>query len=54
MPTYEFECEKCGNVFSETLSIREWEKFKPRCPKCKSTRSRQILSTFHAVTSKKS
>jgi putative FmdB family regulatory protein len=54
MPTYEYECEKCGHIYSLTLSLREREKLKPRCPKCKSTKSRQVLSTFHTVTSKKS
>jgi putative FmdB family regulatory protein len=54
MPTYEYECEKCGHIYSLTVSLREREKLKPRCPKCKSTKSRQVLSSFHTVTSKKS
>ncbi len=52
MPTYEYTCEKCGNQFSLILSIREYEKEKERtrCPKCKSKRVKQIMSTFIAKT----
>jgi putative FmdB family regulatory protein len=54
MPTYEYECQKCGNTYSLTMTIREHDKLKPRCPKCKSTKTRQIMSTFHTVTTRKS
>ena len=52
MPTYEFNCEKCANVFSLILSIREFEKEKERirCPKCKSKRVKQAFSSFIAKT----
>jgi len=55
MPTYEFMCEKCKKTFSLLMSISEHEKMKKfRCPKCKSTRVKQQISSFQAVTSKKS
>lgn len=56
MPTYEFDCEKCGNTFTLILTIREYEKEKERfrCPKCKSKRVMQTLSPFIAKTSHKS
>ena len=54
MPTYEFRCEKCRKRFSLMLSISEHEKTKFRCPKCKSTRVKQEITSFQAVTSKKS
>ena len=55
MPTYEFKCEKCKKAFELVLTIREYEKQKKfRCPKCKSTRVKQQISLFQAVTSKKS
>jgi putative FmdB family regulatory protein len=56
MPTYEFSCEKCGNTSSLILSIREYEKGKDRmrCPKCKTRKIKQVLSSFVAKTATKS
>jgi putative FmdB family regulatory protein len=55
MPTYEFRCEKCRKPFTVVLSISEYEKRKRfRCPKCKSTRVKQQITSFQTVTSKKS
>ncbi len=54
MPTYEFECKKCNKSFTLILTVTEYEKKKIRCPKCKSTRVKQQISPFHAITSKKS
>jgi putative FmdB family regulatory protein len=54
MPTYEFYCEKCKKTFDVIISISEYEKRKYRCPKCNSKNLKQQISTFQAVTSKKS
>jgi putative FmdB family regulatory protein len=56
MPTYEFNCEKCGNQFVLILSMREYEKEQDRfrCPKCKSKKVKQAISSFTAKTTKKS
>jgi len=54
MPSYDFRCEKCKKKFTLVLSISEYEKAKFRCPKCKSTRVKQQISSFQTVTSKKS
>lgn len=54
MPTYEFICEKCNKPFTLMMKISEYEKTKVRCPKCKSTRVKQHISTFQTITSKKS
>ncbi len=54
MPIYEFVCKKCKKEFERALSFAEREKKKIKCPKCNSTQVSQILSTFHANTSKKS
>jgi putative FmdB family regulatory protein len=54
MPIYDYRCEKCGKKFTLTLTIREHEAKKTRCPKCKSTRVEQQFGSFFAVTSKKS
>ena len=54
MPTYEFECEKCGKSFSVILSLADYEKKKYKCPKCGSKQVKQQITSFQAVTSKKS
>jgi putative FmdB family regulatory protein len=54
MPTYDFKCEKCQKKFSKTMTISEYEQKKRRCPKCKSTRVKQQITSFQAVTSRKS
>jgi putative FmdB family regulatory protein len=54
MPTYEFRCDKCGNPFTLFITLSEYEKDNFRCPKCKSKKVKQQISSFEAVTSKKS
>ncbi|MGB7622122.1 MAG: zinc ribbon domain-containing protein [Terriglobia bacterium] len=54
MPIYEFECLKCKKIFSLVLSLAEYEKKKPACPKCGSKQVEQLVEQFFAVTSKKS
>jgi putative FmdB family regulatory protein len=54
MPTYEFMCEKCNKLFILMITVKEYEKTKFRCPKCKSTKVKQQISSFQTVTSKKS
>jgi putative FmdB family regulatory protein len=54
MPIYEFKCEKCNKPFTLTITVSEYEKKKFRCPKCKSTRVKQQITSFEAITSKKS
>jgi len=54
MPTYDFICEKCNKKYTLIISLSEYEKKKFRCPKCKSTRVKQQITSFQAVTSKKS
>jgi putative FmdB family regulatory protein len=54
MPVYEYHCDKCRRAVTVTLSIREHEKVKVRCPKCGSKALRPLLSTFVSHTSRKS
>lgn len=54
MPTYEFYCEKCKKNFSLVISISDYEKKKYKCPKCKTKKLRQQITSFQIVTSKKS
>ena len=54
MPTYEYKCEKCKKRFSLMMTISEYEKKKTRCPKCKSVRVKQQITSFETITSNKS
>ncbi len=54
MPTYDFVCQKCEKPFTLIMSISEYDSKKLRCPKCKSTKVKQQISSFQVVTSKKS
>ena len=54
MPTYDFQCDKCGKKFSQIMTISEYEKAKLVCPHCKSKKISQRITGFTAITSKKS
>jgi putative FmdB family regulatory protein len=54
MPTYEFYCDKCKKSFSIVLSISDYDNKKYICPKCKTKKLIQQISSFQTVTSKKS
>jgi len=54
MPTYEYLCGKCGEVFTLILSMREFESGKVACPKCQSADVKQQMTTFTPKTSRKS
>ncbi|MCL5005449.1 MAG: zinc ribbon domain-containing protein [Acidobacteria bacterium] len=54
MPIYEYVCKQCNKKFTLTLSLAEYEKARPACPKCKSKKVEQCFASFFAVTSKKS
>jgi putative FmdB family regulatory protein len=54
MPIYEFDCLKCRREFKLVLSLREYEKKNVSCPRCKSKKVEQILTSCQVVTSKKS
>lgn len=54
MPTYEFVCEQCNKTFTLTMGVSEYEKKKIHCPKCKGKKTKQLISSFQTVTSKKS
>lgn len=41
MPTYNYECEKCGNVQEEFHGMMESPKIK--CTKCKSTKTKKAV-----------
>lgn len=54
MPHYDFICHACKKLFSKILTLSEYEKGKMTCPNCGSRKLEQQISTFYAVTSKKS
>jgi putative FmdB family regulatory protein len=54
MPTYEFICEKCKKPFTLIMKISEYEKKKFQCPKCKSRKVEQQITSFQTITSSKS
>ncbi len=54
MPTYEYECQACNKKFTKILSISEHGKEKIACPKCRSVKVKQRISTFTTKTSRKS
>ena len=54
MPTYEYECKKCGHEFSLIMPMDEHQKRKVRCPKCKSKNVKQVIRSVFVITSRKS
>jgi putative FmdB family regulatory protein len=55
MPTYEYECDKCRKQFTVHQTFAEHDENKPpKCPKCGSRNSRQVISPVLVKTSKKS
>lgn len=54
MPSYEFMCKECKKPFTVIMTLKEYDKGKVACPKCKSKKVEQKPAAFFAVTSKKS
>jgi putative FmdB family regulatory protein len=54
MPTYQYRCEKCGEMFEHAEHLAEHETAHPHCPKCGGERVQHIPTPFVAKTSKKS
>lgn len=53
MPTYEYECKKCGHGFSLVMSIEQLDKTKVQCPKCKSQDVVQLMEPVFVRASRK-
>lgn len=53
MPTYEYRCRDCHNVFDRIEAMAEHRGKPPACPKCKSRHVEQLLTRFFAKTSHK-
>ena len=55
MPFYEFQCTQCRKAFTQKQTFEEHDRHKPvKCPKCGTTRVKQLIGAVFAQTSKKS
>lgn len=58
MPTYDYECQNCGNEFSLDFSVADHDEQekgrKIRCPKCESADVKHVFSSVFVTTSRKS
>ena len=55
MPMYDYECQKCGETFTECETAEEHQhRRSPKCPQCGSRRTRQLVPVACVHTSKKS
>jgi putative FmdB family regulatory protein len=55
MPSYEFECLKCGHRFELQQTFADHDKHKgEKCPKCGSQKVQQVITPAFVQTSKKS
>jgi putative FmdB family regulatory protein len=54
MCSYVFHCEDCNKEFTQNLHMSDRDKGEVRCPHCGSQRVGQVVTSFSAVTSKKS
>ncbi|MCX6382933.1 MAG: zinc ribbon domain-containing protein [Actinobacteria bacterium] len=43
MPIYEYECNKCENIFEVSMSMKDREDKTIVCPKCKSGNVAQLF-----------
>jgi putative FmdB family regulatory protein len=54
MPTYQYRCAKCGQLFEHVEHLAEHETARLRCPRCGSDTVDHHPTHFVAKTSKKS
>jgi putative FmdB family regulatory protein len=54
MPSYEYHCHKCDETFTMRMGVKDHDTEQITCPHCQSIEVEQILSSFVAMTSKKS
>ncbi len=54
MPTYEYRCQKCLEIFTVALSMAEHDQGRVECPSCHGKKVTQQYTAFFAKTSKKS
>lgn len=54
MSQYAFQCADCDKEFIQNHHISEIDKTEIKCPHCGSKNVHQLVSSFSAVTAKKS
>lgn len=54
MPTYEYQCKRCGEKFTLSMPLSEHGKKEHHCPKCQSIEIEQLPPHVYTKTSKKS
>jgi putative FmdB family regulatory protein len=54
MSQYVFHCQDCDKEFTQQHHPSDIEKTEIRCPSCNSKNVHQLVSSFSAVTGKKS
>ncbi|MGH7363074.1 MAG: FmdB family zinc ribbon protein [Candidatus Methylomirabilales bacterium] len=54
MPIYDFRCTRCSKKFTLTMTIKQRETGRIKCPKCRANKPEPIFGTFYARTSRKS
>ena len=54
MSQYAYHCADCNKGFTQQHHISDIEKAEIKCPSCGGTNVHQLVSSFSAVTSKKS
>ncbi|MFL9965076.1 zinc ribbon domain-containing protein [Paraburkholderia sediminicola] len=54
MPTYQYRCEVCGELFEHIEHLAEHQTAHPPCPKCGSEKVQHTPTQFAAKTSRKS
>ena len=55
MPTYEYKCQECKEIFSILVSFGEINKTStPKCKRCGSKNVKRVYSSVTVITSKKS
>ncbi len=53
MPTYDYVCQDCGQVFSLQASVSEYSKgLQPTCPYCGSKKVVRTFSSIHVMSSR--
>lgn len=54
MPVYDYLCTACGQEFTLTLHLAEYDKHDVACPHCQSRQVERAVTAVEVVTSKKS
>lgn len=54
MPTYDYQCAKCGETFSRRESMSEHEKASVTCPRCQAAEVERVISAAYPRTARKS